>query len=133
MQVRVLPEEPNPLLLDTFCLQLKGNPRYLALRAVNILKCMNSNFHCPYCQQPKDGHEHAEFTRCSFCGFHSALVDSISGLLLIVDRRMPFLKKRVQELKEQMPHVTVIVDRRIAQDPFGKNERRMILGESQAV
>jgi len=91
---------------------------------------MESEFQCPYCKQPKNGPDRSEFTRCTFCGFHSALVNSIRGMLLIVDRRMPFLKKRCQELSEQMPHVTIIVDRRIAQDPFGKIERRLAFSES---
>lgn len=92
---------------------------------------MNMDFHCPYCKQPKNGHDRALYIKCNFCGFDSALVDSITGILLIVDRRMPFLKRRCRELSEQMPGVTVVVDRRIAQDPFGKTERRLVLGESQ--
>ncbi len=80
---------------------------------------------CPYCGQEKEGGGVCEFTRCRFCEFRSALVDSAkSGRLLIVDRRMPFLRKRCHDLSVQMTDVTVIVDRRVAQDVRDQPERR---------
>jgi hypothetical protein len=81
---------------------------------------------CPYCGQAKDGDDDSEFTSCRFCGFKSALVDSPkSGRLLIVDRRMPFLKRRCQDLAAEMSGVTVMVDRRVAQDERTRPERRL--------
>jgi hypothetical protein len=45
--------------------------------------------------------------------------------LLIVDRRMPYLKRRCADLSEQMSEVTIIVDRRVAQDPRDETDRRV--------
>ncbi len=82
-------------------------------------------FECPYCGQAKDAAEAAHFTSCRFCGFRSALVDSEkNGRLLIVDRKMPFLKQRCADLSRRMPGVTVIVDRRVAQDERDHADRR---------
>jgi len=83
-------------------------------------------FECPYCGQEKN-HEDAakDFCSCRFCGFKSALVHADDGKLLIVDRRMPYLQRRCQELSEISPDMTVIVDRRIAQDPHEETERRV--------
>ncbi|GBE58360.1 hypothetical protein BMS3Abin01_01296 [bacterium BMS3Abin01] len=44
--------------------------------------------------------------------------------MLIVDRRMPFLQKRCDNLSSQMTDVTIIVDRRVAQDVRDQPERR---------
>lgn len=83
-------------------------------------------FDCPYCGQEKN-HElsAAEFCSCRFCGFKSALVHTGEGKLLIVDRRMPYLQRRCRELSISSPEVEVIVDRRIAQDPYNESERRI--------
>ncbi len=81
---------------------------------------------CPYCGQEKKDVDAREFSRCRFCGFRSALVDSPkSGRLLIVDRRMPFLQRRCEDLASQLDGVTVVVDRRVAQDTIGNPERRV--------
>ena len=81
---------------------------------------------CPYCGQQKQD-EPEEFTSCRICGFKSALVSSKAGELLIVDRRMPYLKRRCRELEEAKPGVTVIVDRRINQDPYDEPDRRVFV------
>lgn len=47
--------------------------------------------------------------------------------LLIVDRRMPFLNRRCEELSVRIPDVQIIVDRRIAQDSFNQPDRRLPL------
>ncbi|MHB0866162.1 MAG: hypothetical protein ACYC29_00790 [Thermoleophilia bacterium] len=44
---------------------------------------------------------------------------------MIVDRRMPFLNRRCQELSVRIPDVQIIVDRRIAQDSFNQPDRRL--------
>jgi hypothetical protein len=70
------------------------------------------------------------FERCDFCGLRSALVDTENGKLLVVDRRMPYLKRRCQELSQELPDVTIVVDRRIAQDPFHEEDRRLVVRET---
>lgn len=91
---------------------------------------MDENFSCPYCGQPKKSDSAAEFMSCRFCGFKSAVVEADDGKLLVVDRRMPFLKKKCQELAERHPDTTVIVDRRIAQDPIIEQDRRIALQDT---
>ncbi|RJQ41810.1 MAG: hypothetical protein C4534_11385 [Gaiellales bacterium] len=44
--------------------------------------------------------------------------------LLVVDRRMPYLERRCQDLADRLPHVSVIIDRRIAQDMLNMPDRR---------
>lgn len=90
--------------------------------ASDYIRFMNS-FVCPYCGQPKTGDSSGEFSGCKFCGFKSAMITG-DRKLLIVDREMPYLKRRCEELALQMPDVRVVVDRRIVQDPHGKSERR---------
>jgi hypothetical protein len=85
-----------------------------------------SRLYCPYCGQEKNSEDHTEFCGCRFCGFRSALVDTDDNRrLLIVDRRMPFLKRRCEDLSEQLSEVTIIVDRRVAQDPRDDADRRV--------
>ena len=84
------------------------------------------NLVCPYCGQHKQD-EPEEFTSCRICGFKSALVPSKEGRLLIVDRRMPYLKRRCRELSEANPDLSVIVDRRINQDPYDEPNRRVFV------
>jgi hypothetical protein len=87
---------------------------------------------CPYCGQ----HKHEEpvdlFRGCRICGFKSALVPSNDGMLLIVDRQMPYLQRRCQELTEMNPELRVIVDRRITQDPHEVPNRRLVLEADDA-
>lgn len=81
---------------------------------------------CPYCGQEKSLEDATDFCGCRFCGFRSALVETDrEGWLLIVDRRMPYLKRRCEEISEQMSEVTIIVDRRVAQDPRDEADRRV--------
>ncbi len=84
-----------------------------------------SSLECPYCGQHKDPEYLDQFTGCRICGFKSALVPSNDGMLLIVDRQMPYLQRRCRELGEQNPDCRVIVDRRITQDPHEAADRRM--------
>ena len=81
---------------------------------------------CPYCGQKKQN-DAADFTSCHICGFKSALVPSNDGMLLIVDRRMPYLKRRCREITEANPGLSVIVDRRINQDPYEEPDRRLFI------
>ena len=82
---------------------------------------------CPYCGQQKLEEPADRFTGCRICGFKSALVPSDDGMLLIVDRRMPYLQRRCRELTEKNPECMVIVDRRITQDPHDVPDRRLAL------
>jgi len=81
---------------------------------------------CPYCGQHKQDGAIDQFTGCRICGFKSALVPSNDGMLLIVDRQMPYLQRRCQEIAEMNPELKVIVDRRITQDPHDLPNRRFI-------
>lgn len=84
------------------------------------------NLLCPYCGQKKNAVDASEFSRCRFCGFRSALVNADDGRwLLIVDKRMPFLRRRCEDLSDQLSDVTVIIDRRVAQDPRDEADRRV--------
>ncbi|MHB9053107.1 MAG: hypothetical protein ACYC5F_03830 [Thermoleophilia bacterium] len=56
------------------------------------------------------------------------MVSSNDGNLLIVDRRMPYLKRRCHEIADMNPALTVIVDRRINQDPHEEPDRRIAAG-----
>lgn len=81
---------------------------------------------CPYCGQEKLGSYASDFSHCRFCGFRSALVDSNNnGRLLIVDRRMPFLKRRCDDLAAQLNGVSIVVDRRVVQDSYDHPDRRV--------
>jgi len=86
---------------------------------------------CPYCGQHKYEDAADQFSHCRICGFKSALVPSDDGMLLIVDRRMPYLQKRIQEIADLNPDVKVIVDRRIAQDPHELPNRRLEMEAGQ--
>jgi len=86
---------------------------------------------CPYCGQHKYKDAVDHFSDCRICGFKSALVPSDDGMLLIVDRQMPYLQKRIREIAEMNPDVKVIVDRRIAQDPHEQPNRRLALEAGQ--
>lgn len=55
------------------------------------------------------------------------MVPSNDGMLLIVDRQMPYLKRRCDEISCQNPELKVVVDRRIAQDPHDDPNRRQML------
>ncbi|MCL4474443.1 MAG: hypothetical protein M1455_11020 [Actinobacteria bacterium] len=79
---------------------------------------------CPYCGQQKHD-EAVDFASCHICGLKSALVPSGDSMLLIVDRRMPYLKRRCNEIAEMNPAFKVIVDRRINQDPHEEPDRRI--------
>lgn len=88
---------------------------------------MKETLTCPYCGQEKDKHP-AEFGNCHICGYKSAIVKSADGAdLLIVDRRMPYLDRRCQDLSARMPDISVIIDRRIAQDDISSPDRRQQL------
>lgn len=81
---------------------------------------------CPYCGQEKLGVEASDFSHCRFCGFRSALVDTPDeGRLLIVDRRMPFLKRRCEDLASKLNGISVVVDRRVVQDAYKHDDRRI--------
>ncbi|MBK5225889.1 MAG: hypothetical protein JJD96_04850 [Thermoleophilia bacterium] len=82
---------------------------------------------CPYCGQQKHDDPANCFIGCRFCGFKSALVPSNDGMLLIVDRQMPYLQRRCDELTESNPEVKIVVDRRIVQDPQEVPDRRLVL------
>ncbi len=87
-----------------------------------------STIDCPYCGQAKTGVDISHFTGCRFCGFKSALVHDKRGKkILIIDREMPYLKRRLEELSERYPDTAVIVDRRVAQDPHDRPDRRLRL------
>ncbi len=43
-----------------------------------------------------------------------------------MDRDMPYLQKRCEELSEQMPETEIIVDRRVSQDPQDLQDRRQM-------
>lgn len=45
--------------------------------------------------------------------------------MLIVDRKMPFLQRRCEDLASQMADVTVTVDRRVVQDRYDHLDRRI--------
>ena len=80
---------------------------------------------CPYCGHPKAAAAPRDFAPCRFCGFKSALIDDGGPQrLLIVDREMPYLRRRLEELSEKLPGVMIIVDRRVVQDELGVIERR---------
>ena len=79
---------------------------------------------CPYCGHLKTVALLREFSPCKFCGFKSAFVEDGAQKLLIVDREMPFLKRRCEELAARMHGVRIVVDRRIVQDELGLIERR---------
>lgn len=82
---------------------------------------------CPYCGQEKNK-EPGIFCNCHICGYKSAIVKGADGAdLLIVDRRMPYLERRCRDLSGRMPGVSVIVDRRIAQDELAGADRRVQL------
>ncbi|MHB9111428.1 MAG: hypothetical protein ACYC4D_02210 [Thermoleophilia bacterium] len=80
---------------------------------------------CPYCGQHKQEEPVEYFTGCRICGFKSALVPSDDGMLLIVDRQMPYLRKRCEEISCMNPDLKVVVDRRITQDPHDTPNRRL--------
>ena len=82
---------------------------------------------CPYCGQHKLEQPADSFSGCRICGFKSALVPSDDGMLLIVDRKMPYLQRRCQELGDKNPECKIIVDRRITQDPHDVKDRRLSL------
>ena len=85
---------------------------------------MNETLNCPYCGQQKDKHP-KEFDSCHICGYKSAMVKSDDGAnLLVVDRRMPYLERKCQDLSVRLPDVSVMVDRRIAQDELSRPDRR---------
>lgn len=92
----------------------------------NVLKC-------PYCGQEKDKASH-HYCDCHICGYKSAMLKAADGAdLMIVDRRMPYLERRCQEIGVRYPDVNVIVDRRIVQDEMlGPNRRRPIPLETAA-
>jgi hypothetical protein len=97
---------------------------YRPLRRYNLNTMETLN--CPYCDQEKNIDDAADFKRCRFCGFRSSMVDSEkNGRMLIVDRRMPYLQKRCQDLASRMTNMSIIVDRRVAQDPWEKTDRRI--------
>jgi len=82
---------------------------------------------CPYCGQSKHDEPAEQFTGCRICGFKSALVPSDDGMLLIVDRQMPYLRRRCDEISCQNPELQVVVDRRITQDPHEVPNRRIMM------
>lgn len=82
---------------------------------------------CPYCGQNKHKEPAEHFVGCRICGFKSALVQSDDGILLIVDRQMPYLKRRCDEISCNNPELKVVVDRRITQDPHDDPNRRQLL------
>jgi hypothetical protein len=82
---------------------------------------------CPYCGQHKQEEPVDQFIGCRICGFKSALVRSDDGMLLIVDRQMPYLKRRCEEISCDNPELKVVVDRRITQDPLDNPNRRLML------
>ena len=87
--------------------------------------CNMEQLSCPYCGHPKAAAEPRDFMPCRFCGFRSAFVDDGDGQrLLIVDREMPYLRRRLEELSAKLPGVRIIVDRRVVQDELGVIERR---------
>ncbi|MBI5870615.1 MAG: hypothetical protein HZB44_06640 [Actinobacteria bacterium] len=87
---------------------------------------------CPYCGQHKQEEPVEQFSGCRICGFKSALVPSDDGMLLIVDRQMPYLKKRCEEISCKNPELKVVVDRRITQDPHDNPNRRLMMGVEDA-
>ena len=87
---------------------------------------------CPYCGQNKQDEPAEYFVGCRICGFKSAMVKSDDGVLLIVDRQMPYLKRRCEEISCQNPGLKVVVDRRITQDPHDIANRRQLL-ESEEI
>lgn len=87
---------------------------------------------CPYCGQHKQEEPAEQFTGCRICGFKSALVPSDDGMLLIVDRQMPYLKKRCEEISCKNPALKVVVDRRITQDPHDNPNRRLMMGVEES-
>lgn len=93
--------------------------------ATSYIKAM-VEFHCPYCGQAKVESSPDRFSGCRFCGFKSALIDKEDSKILIVDRDMPYLQKRCEELSEQMPETEIIVDRRVSQDPQDLQDRRQM-------
>jgi hypothetical protein len=85
---------------------------------------MDMSISCPYCGQAKKSSPE-DYCGCHICGYKSAVVKADDGgELMIVDRRMPYLERRCNEISRRMPDVSVIVDRRIAQDQFSGPDRR---------
>ncbi len=95
-------------------------PRPLASVYIEKMK----ELRCPYCGHQKIVTLLREFSACKFCGFRSAFVESGAQKLLIVDREMPFLRRRCDELAARMPGVRIVMDKRIVQDELGRIERR---------
>ncbi|MDO8737145.1 MAG: hypothetical protein Q7K29_08730 [Thermoleophilia bacterium] len=52
-------------------------------------------------------------------------------MLLIVDRQMPYLRRRCEEISCQNPELQVVVDRRITQDPHDVPNRRVMLEKEE--
>lgn len=92
---------------------------------------MKSSLTCPYCGQRKQEEPAEHFIGCRICGFKSALVPSDDGMLLIVDRQMPYLKKRCEDISCKNPDLKVVIDRRINQDPLDNPNRRLPVGAEE--
>jgi hypothetical protein len=85
---------------------------------------MENALKCPYCGQDKNK-DPMHFCGCHICGYKSAMIKAADGAdILVVDRRMPYLERRCQEIETNNPNLSVVIDRRIVQDDIAGQDRR---------
>ncbi|MCL4472586.1 MAG: hypothetical protein M1539_03515 [Actinobacteria bacterium] len=79
---------------------------------------------CPYCNETIERPAPDRFLACPQCGFKSARVSTETDSCLIIDRDLPDLVSRYQELQRSALAPAILIDRRVGQTPIAGAERR---------
>ncbi|MHB9053549.1 MAG: hypothetical protein ACYC5F_06130 [Thermoleophilia bacterium] len=79
---------------------------------------------CPYCHEATERPAPDRFLACPRCGFKSARIGSEPDSCLIIDRNLPDLVSKYQELQRADLSSAILIDRRVGQTPIAGAERR---------
>lgn len=89
-----------------------------------MLNLYMNSMTCPYCNEAIERLAPDRFLACPRCGFKSARVNNETDSCLIIDRNLPDLVSRCQELQRSALASAILIDRRIGQTPIAGAERR---------
>ena len=79
---------------------------------------------CPYCHEATERPAPDRFLACPRCGIKSARIGSEPDSCLIIDRDLPDLVSKYQELQRADLSSAILIDRRVGQAPIAGAERR---------